>query len=227
MVWSREACYMLLWTTGNVKLTHRLFGELSIEYFWEAVHLWVAETRKGKPGSGGPPRKPWPCFTRLMARIISPHVCLCPHFAVFHGAVQSHRWLSLLSLYTLTCLAVLSSLGQEERTALQTVNCLLFSSVRKALPWHLPWLFISCLLQDFVPLRRQRQMFLCIGGQPGPHSNFQESHGYVESNPLVKQRKTKDCSKVRVHHLNISHLHLCPFPTSYLSKALYLSLDAF
>lgn len=70
-------------------------------------------------------------------------------------------------------------------------------------------------------------MFLCIGGQPGPHSNFQESHGYVESNPLVKQRKTKDCSKVRVHHLNISHLHLCPFPTSYLSKALYLSLDAF
>lgn len=32
-------------------------------------------------------------------------------------------------------------------------------------------------------------MFLCIGGQPGPHSNFQESHGYIESKPLVKQTK--------------------------------------
>jgi hypothetical protein len=38
---------------------------------------------------------------------------------------------------------------------------------------------------------RQRKADLCVPGQPGLQSEFQESHGYTERPPSQKQNKTK------------------------------------
>lgn len=122
-----------------------------------------------------------------------------------------------------TGLAVLSSLGQAHvvqfSSLLAVCSSLLLGRLLPDTPHGCSFL---ASFKTLVPLRRQRQTFLCTGGQPGSHSKFQDSRGYVESESLVKQTKTKDCSKLRVHHLSIPHLHLCSFPTSYLSKALQL-----
>jgi hypothetical protein len=44
----------------------------------------------------------------------------------------------------------------------------------------------------FIPaLRRQKQVDFCVPGQPGLHSEFQDSQGYTEKSCLEKPKKKK------------------------------------